>query len=63
VKEIRRLFVEMAEDDPTWAYARIQGALKHLDHRVARSTIAKTLTEHGIEPSPDRPVSWTTLVR
>jgi putative transposase len=63
MKEIRHLIFEMAEDNPSWGYARIQGALKHLDHGVARSTIAKTLKEHGIKPSPDRPMSWTTFVR
>lgn len=55
MKEIRELIVRMAEDNPSWGDARIQGALKHLDHRVARSTIAKVLKEHGIRPSPDRP--------
>jgi hypothetical protein len=63
MKEIRRLIVQMAEDNPSWGYARIQGALKHLDHRVARSTIAKTLKEHGIKPSPERPMSLATFVR
>jgi len=51
MKEIRGLIVRMAEENPSWGYARIQGALKHLDHRVARSTIAKVLKEHGIHPS------------
>ena len=63
MKEIRGLIVRMAEENPSWGYARIQGALKHLDHRVARSTIARTLKEHGIKPSPDRPMSWRTFVR
>jgi hypothetical protein len=63
MKEIRELIVRMAEGNPSWGYARIQGALKHLDHRVARSTIAKVLKEHGIKPSPDRPMSWATFVR
>ena len=63
MKEIRELVVRMAEDNPSWGYARIQGALKHLDHRVARSTIAKVLKEHGIKPAPDRPMSWRTFVR
>jgi transposase InsO family protein len=63
MKEIRGLVVRMAEENPSWGYARIQGALKHLDHRVARSTIAKVLKEHGIKPSPDRPMSWRTFVR
>jgi len=63
MKEIRELAVRMAEENPSWGYARIQGALKHLNHRVAHSTIAKVLKEHGIKPSPDRPTSWTTFVR
>jgi transposase InsO family protein len=63
MKEIRRLIVEMAEDNPSWGYARIQGALKHLDHRVARSTIANTLKDHGIGPAPDRPMRWATFVQ
>ena len=63
MREIRELVVRMAEENPSWGYARIQGALRHLDHRVARSTIAKVLKEHGIKPSPDRPLSWATFVR
>jgi transposase InsO family protein len=63
MKEIRGLIVRMAEENPSWGYARIQGALRHLDHRVARSTIAKVLKEHGIHPSSDRPMSWRTFVR
>jgi putative transposase len=41
--EIRHLVVRMATDNPSWGYTRIQGALKNLGHRVARSTIAKIL--------------------
>jgi putative transposase len=63
MKEIRGLIVKMAEENPSWGYARIQGALRHLDHRVARSTIAKTLKDHGIKPSPERPMSWRAFVR
>ncbi len=63
MKEIRRLIVRMAEENPSWGYARIQGQLKHLSHCVARSTIAKVLKEHGIKPSPERPMSWATFVR
>jgi hypothetical protein len=63
MREIRELTVRMAGENPSWGYARIQGALRHLNHRVARSTIAKVLKEHGIKPSPDRPMSWATFVR
>ncbi len=63
MKEIQRLVAMMAEENSTWGYGRIQGALKHLDHRVARSTIAKVLKEHGIKPAPERPMSWRTFTR
>ena len=61
--EIRQLIVGMAEGNPSWGYARIQGALRHVGHRVARSTIARVLKEHGIGPSPERPMSWRTFIR
>jgi hypothetical protein len=56
--EIRRLVVRMAEENPTWGYTRIVGALKNVGHRVNRSTIA-----HGIPPVPERPSSWQTFLR
>ena len=60
--EICRLAVRMVTDNPRWGYTRIQGALKNLGHRVARSTIAKILKEHGIAPSRDRPMTWRTFL-
>ena len=59
--EIGRLAVRMANDNPSWGYTRIQGALRNLGHRVARSTIAKILKEQGIPPSRERPMTWRTF--
>ena len=39
-QEIQRLVVPTVTDNPQWGYTRIQGALKNVGHRVARSTIA-----------------------
>ena len=55
--EIRQLTVRMARENPTWGYRRMQGALKNLGHRVARSTIAGILRNHGTSPVPERPTS------
>jgi len=63
MKAIRKLIVRMATDNSSWGYCRIQGELKKLNHRVARSTIAKTLKDHGIPPAPRRPTSWRTFLR
>ena len=43
IKEIRQLVVRMAEENPTWGYTRIRGALKNIGHRVGRSSIARIL--------------------
>jgi transposase InsO family protein len=61
--EIQRLVVRMAEENPTWGYTRIRGALKNLGHRVGRSTIARILKAQGIPPVPQRPTSWQTFLR
>src|ERR671918_473186 len=63
MKEIASLVVRMATENPAWGYSRIQGALKNLDHRVARSTVAKVLKDNGIAPAPERPSSWRTFMR
>ena len=52
-----------AEENPTWGYTRIQGALKNVGHRVGRSTIARILKAHGLPPVPERPTSWQTFLR
>ena len=61
--EIRRLVVRMATENPSWGYTRIQGALKNVGHRVARSTIAAILKANGIPPSGERPTTWRTFLR
>jgi putative transposase len=54
----------MATGNQTWGYTRIQGGLKHLGHRVARSTIATILKTAGISPpSGKRPTSWRAFPR
>ena len=61
--EIRRLVARMAEENPTWGYTRIVGALKNVGHRVSRASIARILKAQGIPPVPERPTSWQTFLR
>src|SRR3989442_3701959 len=63
MREIASLIVRMATGNPAWGYSRIQGALKNLEHRGARSTVAKVLKHNGISPAPGRPSSWRTFLR
>jgi transposase InsO family protein len=63
MKVIRKLIVRMAKENSSWGYCRIQGALRNLGHRVAKSTIAKVLKEHGIKPAHDRPMAWKTFLK
>jgi transposase InsO family protein len=53
----------MADENPTWGYTRILGALKNVGHRVGRSTIARILKAQGIPPVPERPTSWRAFLR
>ena len=63
MKAIRELILRLAKGNPTWGYLRIQGELKKLGHRVARTTIANTLKDAGVPPSPERPTSWSTFLK
>ena len=49
--------------NPRWGYTPIQGALKNVGHRVARSTIAAILKAEGNPPSGERPTAWRTFLR
>src|SRR5947209_16361382 len=53
-KEWEDLVLRMAEENRTWGYRRIQGAISNLGYKIARSTIADILRRHGIEPAPQR---------
>jgi putative transposase len=51
---IRALVLEMARDNPTWGYRRIQGELTGLGYKVAPSTVWQILQGAGAGPAPER---------
>ena len=64
-KDIRELIVRVAQENPTWGYTRLRGALKNLGHELGRNTIKRLLAEHGIAPAPERgrSMSWSTFIK
>jgi putative transposase len=53
-EEIERLVVRMAEENPTWGYRRIQGALANLGYHIDAITVRNILRRHHIESAPRR---------
>lgn len=51
---VEQLVVRMAEENPTWGYQRIQGALANLGHRIDKITVRNILHRHHLEPAPQR---------
>ena len=65
-EEIEQLVVRMAEENPTWGYRRIQGALANLGHRIDAITVRNILRRHHLEPAPQRRkagMSWPQFLK
>jgi putative transposase len=65
-EEIERLVVRMAEENPTWGYRRIQGALANLGHPIDAITVRNILCRHHLEPAPQRRkagMNWTQFLK
>jgi putative transposase len=52
--DIEEPVVRIANENPSWGYTRIHGALRNLDVKVGRGTIRFILKDHLIEPAPTR---------
>jgi putative transposase len=66
VEEIEQLVVRMAEENPTWGYRRVQGALANLGHRIDKLTVRNILRRHHMQPAPQRRkagMSWAQFLK
>jgi transposase InsO family protein len=64
--EIEVLVLQMANDNPTWGYRLLQGALANLGHRVDKITVRNILRRHHIDPAPKRRqggISWSQFLK
>lgn len=64
-EQIAQLVVQMARENPTWGYDRIQGALANLGHEISDQTVGNILKAHGIEPVPERKrqTTWKSFLK
>jgi transposase InsO family protein len=55
----------MAQENPSWGYDRMVGALANIGHTVSNQTIGNVLKRHGIAPAPRRKhtTRWRDFIR
>src|SRR5215472_14201717 len=63
--ELEALVVRMAQENRSWGYDRIAGALKHLGYTISDQTVGNILKRHGILPAPERKktTTWNEFIR
>src|SRR5919109_252562 len=57
--KLEALVVRMAQENRSWGYDRIAGALKHLGYTMSDQTVGNILKRHGIPPAPERKKNTT----
>jgi putative transposase len=65
-EEVEQLVVRMAEENPTWGYRRIQGALANLGHHIDKITVRNILRRQHMDPAPTRRqagMSWSKFLK
>src|SRR5215831_17776489 len=64
-QEVEDLVVRMAQENRSWGYDRIVGALANLGYTLSDQTVGNILKRHGIPPAPERKTTstWTEFIR
>jgi putative transposase len=63
--ELEALVVRMAQENRSWGYDRIVGALANLGYTLSDQTVSNILKRHSIPPAPERKTTttWTECIR
>ena len=56
---IRKLVIQMAQENSGWGYGRINGELKKLGYDVHWQTVRRVMLDHGLLDDPDKPYKTT----
>ena len=64
-KDVEELIVRMAEENRSWGYDRIVGALANLGYEVSDQTVGNVLRRHDMPPAPQRKhtTTWAEFIR
>jgi putative transposase len=64
-KEVEDLVVRMAQENRSWGYDRIVGALMNLGYTASAQTVGNILKRHGLPPAPERKstTTWKEFIR
>ena len=63
--ELEALVIRLAQENRSWGYDRIVGALANLGYTISAQTVGNLLKQHGIPPAPERKTTttWTEFIR
>jgi putative transposase len=64
-EELEALVIRMAQENRSWGYDRIVGALANLGYTISDQTVGNILKRHGITPAPARKTTttWKEFIR
>jgi putative transposase len=64
-QELEAVVVRMAQENRSWGYDRIVGALANLGYTISDQTVGNILKRHGLPPAPERQTTttWKTFIR
>jgi putative transposase len=59
------LVVRLAQENRSWGYDRIVGALQHLGYTISDQTVGNILKRHGMPPAPEcrKTTTWNAFIR
>jgi putative transposase len=62
---LEALVVRLAQENRSWGYDRIVGALRHLGYTISDQTVGNILKRHGIPSAPERKktTTWSEFIR
>jgi putative transposase len=62
---LEALVVRLAQENRSWGYDRIVGALANLGYTISDQTVGNILKRHGIAPAPERKTTttWKEFIR